>query len=221
MLLQRIVELITPQSCLVCSRSGGVICDNCLPKLATASAGTCVRCNRLSPLGKTCARCLSHVAIRGVSIASYYDGPVKELILRLKFSRNRSAADVGAELILLRVERQNMIFDVVTSVPVSASRYRERGYNQSELIAQSVARKLGLPYQSLLGRHNGEHQLGKDRKTRIEQVKDVFYSHKSVNNVRVLIIDDVVTTGATLDSCARILKTSGAKKVWGAVIAKH
>lgn len=221
MLLQRIVELITPQTCLVCSRSSGVVCDDCFPKLATASAGTCVRCNRLSPLGKTCAQCLNHLVVRGVSVASYYDGPVKELILRLKFSRNRSAAEVGAKLILMRVDRHKMIFDVVTSVPVSASRYRERGYNQSELVARVVARKLGLPYQSLLGRHNGEHQLGKDRKTRIEQVKDVFYVQKSVLRARVLIIDDVVTTGATLDSCARILKASGAKNIWGAVIAKH
>ncbi len=159
--------------------------------------------------------------VRGVSVASYYDGPIKELILRLKFSRNRSAAEVGAELILMRIDLNHMIFDVVTAVPVSASRYRERGYNQSELIARVIARKLGLQYQSLLGRQNGEHQLGKDRNTRIEQVKDVFYSQKQCTNSRVLIIDDVVTTGATLDSCARILKTNGAKNVWGAVIAKH
>jgi competence protein ComFC len=164
---------------------------------------------------------MNHLVIRGVSVSSYYDGPIKELILRLKFSRNRSAADVAAELILLRIERPDMIFDIVTSVPISAARYRERGYNQSELIARRVAYKLGLPYQPLLGRRNGEHQLGKDRKTRIEQVKNVFYSQKSCAGLRVLLIDDVVTTGATLDACARSLKGGGAKNVWGAVVAKH
>ena len=221
MLLQRIVELITPSACLSCSRSGGVVCVSCLPKLATASAGTCVRCNRLSPLGKTCEPCRNHIVLRGVSVASYYGGPAKELILRLKFHRDRSAARAGADLILMRIDSSKMRFDVVTSVPVSPQRYRERGYNQSELIAKYVANELELPYRSLLGRNNGDHQMGNDRKTRFEQVKLAFYVQKSLDNVQILLIDDVVTTGATLDACARELKAAGAKNVWAAVIAKH
>ena len=221
MLLQRIVELFTPHECLVCSRSGGIVCDNCLPKLATASAGTCVRCNRLSALGRTCKFCKNYLLISGVSVASYYDGPVKELILRLKFQRDRSATRVGAELISIRIDPLKLPFDLVTSVPVSAARYRERGYNQSELIARAVAKKLDIPYRTLLGRSSGEHQLGKDRKTRIEQVRGVFYAYGPINRNRILIIDDVVTTGATLNACAGELKSAGARNVWGAVIAKH
>lgn len=221
MLLQRIVELITPQHCLSCSRSGEIICDSCLPRLATASAGTCVRCNRISAGGKTCVSCRNHIVIRGVSVASYYDGTVKELILRLKFHRDRSAARAAAELILTRINSKTMLFDVITAVPVSPNRFRERGYNQAELIAKEVSRNLNVPYRTLLGRNNGEHQLGKDRKTRMEQVKMVFYPQKSIGNDRILIIDDVVTTGATLDACSRVLKAAGAKNVWGAVIAKH
>ena len=221
MLLQNIVELITPHACLACSASGAVICDSCLPKLATASAGTCVRCNRLSSLGKTCTRCQHHLVIRGVSVSAYYDGAVKELILRLKFHRDRSAAWASAALILSRIDPKKMPFDVVTSVPVSPQRYRERGYNQSELIARAVAKELTLPYQTLLGRNNGDHQMGKDRNTRIQQVQAAFYSQRGLKGERILIIDDVVTTGATLDACARALKIAGAKNVWGAVIAKH
>jgi competence protein ComFC len=221
MLLQKVVELITPRSCLVCSHGNEILCYSCLLKLADASAGTCVRCNRLSPMGKTCERCRIHFSIRGVSVAGYYGNAVKELILRLKFHRDRSAARMGAEMILLRLATTNSSFDVVTSVPTSPQRYRERGYNQSELIGKELAKALKLPYMAFLSRENGDHQLGKDRKTRLEQVKLGFYAHKSVPHARILIIDDVVTTGATLDACARELKKAGAKYVWGAVVAKH
>ena len=139
----------------------------------------------------------------------------------MKFHRDRSATRAGGDLILMRIDRKKMPFDLVTSVPVSPKRYRERGYNQSELIAKYIAKELGLPYRSLLGRNNGDHQMGNDKKTRFEQVKGAFYAQKSIDKVRILIIDDVVTTGATLDACARELKAGGAKNVWAAVIAKH
>ncbi|MEO7617328.1 MAG: ComF family protein [Candidatus Saccharibacteria bacterium] len=190
-------------------------------KLADASAGVCIRCNRLSPMGKTCERCRIHFSIHGVSVAGYYGDAVKELILRLKFHRDRSAARASAEMVLLRLDATKITFDVVTSVPISPQRYRERGYNQSELIAKELAKALKLPYSAFLGRANGDHQLGKDRKTRLEQAKLGFYVQKSVPHARILIIDDVVTTGATLDACARELRVAGAKQVWGAVVAKH
>jgi ComF family protein len=114
-----------------------------------------------------------------------------------------------------------MDIGLVTAVPVSAARYRERGYNQAELVAKVVAGRLGLPYSAVMGRHASVHQLGLDRRTRLEQVKGSFYALKKLDGRRMLVVDDVVTTGATMSECAAVLCEAGAGEVWGAAVARH
>jgi ComF family protein len=155
-----------------------------------------------------------------VSVAAYYEGPVKELILALKFRRQRAAAEAAGALVLRRAEDWPAL-DMVTSVPVSPARHRERGYNQSELVAQVVACRLGLPYSALLGRLGSDHQLGAGRQERLRQVTGAFFAKRRLAGSRVLLIDDVVTTGATLAECARALEVAGAGALWGAVVARH
>jgi len=156
----------------------------------------------------------------GLAVGAYYDGPVKELILRLKFHRLRSGEEAAAGLAVAAVPASWSV-DVVTAVPVSAGRYRERGYNQSELVARRVAKRLGLPYSSLLGRHTSTHQLGVDRRTRFEQVERAFFPLHGAQGRRVLLVDDVVTTGATMAACAEVLRAAGAVAVYGAAVARH
>jgi competence protein ComFC len=159
-------------------------------------------------------------ALSGVSVGAYYDGAVKELILRLKFHRLQEAAAASAALVLAALPR-DLQMDVVTFVPVSPARFRERGYNQSRLVAGQVAAALGLPCRGLLGRSTTEHQLGVDRQTRLKQVKGAFYQTARLNGERVLLVDDVFTTGATVEECAEVLAAAGAAAVWGAAVARH
>lgn len=154
-------------------------------------------------------------------MASHYEGVVAELIHRLKYDGIREAAPALARMLepMLRSEE----FDVVTAVPAPPSRRRARGFNQAELIARSVSRALDLPFSPLLSRHGRVHQVGATRQQRLANIQGVFYprGRRSLSGQRVLIIDDVLTTGATLNEAAKVLKNMGAKTVWGGVIAKR
>ena len=206
MLIRRFVELITPADCLGCGQNGVVLCATCIQGYGLSKENFLER--------------QDVPELSGLAVGAYYDGPVKELILQLKFHRLRAAVEAAAELAIGAVEAEWPI-DVVTAVPVSAGRYRERGYNQSELVARSVAARLRLPYSSLLGRQTSTHQLGVDRRTRFEQVEGAFYALKRLHGQRVLLVDDVVTTGATLAACAKVLKAAGAVEVYGVAVARH
>jgi ComF family protein len=157
--------------------------------------------------------------LTGVAVGAYYDGPVQEMILKLKFHRLRAAAEPAAQLILDSLP--SWPIDTVTAVPVSPARRRERGYNQAELIARQVAAALELPFAPLLARSGTSHQLGLDRRSRLELVQGAFYAVGTYPGRRVLIVDDVITTGATLTECAEVLTRVGAAEVWGAAVARH
>lgn len=219
MTIQSLIELLTPGQCLGCGREGELLCLACI-SVASSKADVCWRCNRLSQMGQTCSECQAQTALAGVSVAAYYEGAVKEMILQLKFHRARTAREAAAKLVSGALP-EGLEVDVVTAVPVSAPRYRERGYNQSELIAKRVARVLGAPYRQLLGRQGSAHQLGTDRRTRFHQVSGAFFAVRDVPGQRVLVVDDVLTTGATLSECAVTLAGAGAKAVWGAAVARH
>jgi ComF family protein len=163
---------------------------------------------------------VAQTRLEGVAVGAYYEAAVKELILQLKFHRLQAAA-AAASALVLEVLPAGIEFDLVTSVPVAPPRLRERGYNQSELVARHVARGLGRPYQAALSRTTTGHQLGVDRSTRLQQVRGAFYARRLLERERVLIVDDVITTGATLSECAEALAGAGAGCVWGAAVARH
>lgn len=188
--------------------------------LSLPTRSLCFACGRTSVGGRTCELCLKGSALAGVSVGAKYDGTVKELILRLKFHRLRAATETAAELLLRAVEEWPRV-QLVTSVPVAAARHRERGYNQSELLAKAVARRAGLPYHPLLGRLTTTHQIGLDRRSRFEQVHGAFYALRGLEGQQVLLVDDVVTSGATLSACAEALRGAGAGLVWAAAVARH
>jgi ComF family protein len=220
MLIRRFVELLTPMQCLSCGADAAVLCTTCLADFGSGKAQVCYRCGVTSVTGRTCERCLPNTALTGVVVGAHYGKAIKELILQLKFHRLRAAAEVAAELVLAALPEDVMV-DVVTAVPVAPARYRERGYNQSELLARAVAAELRRPYAPLLGRTSSAHQLGQDRVVRLEQVRGTFYARRQLDGARVLVVDDVVTTGATLGECAKVLRVAGAGEVWGAAVARH
>lgn len=225
MLIRSLIEFLAPAECLKCGRQGDLICANCIDNLAVTKRPTCYRCNRLSDDGRTCPTCRRYAPLSGVIVGSHYDETVKTVVQAMKYQHASSVAPMLGGIItpLLRL-RSVGDFDLVTSVPPSPGRYRQRGYNQAELIARAVSRDLGLPYTRLLGRRGKTRQVGHSRSERLKQVQDAFYVLRpgpAAAGGRVLIIDDVLTTGATLAECARQLKAAGYSPIWGAVVAKH
>jgi competence protein ComFC len=219
-LLERASAWIAPYSCLVCGREGRLVCLDCQDRAIITKRPTCYSCNALSEGGRTCDRCRRRSPLAGVTVASHYDGQVKELILKLKFEGAREAAGITAQWLAPLLDRVQ--FDLVVAVPPAAGRYRRRGYNQAELIATELAARLALPYSNPLIRLGNSRQLGQARRQRLEQARRAFgAASRSPLPRRVLLVDDVITTGATMAACAEALKQAGAKSVWGAAVAKH
>jgi ComF family protein len=144
----------------------------------------------------------------------------KELVWRLKFSGARAAAQEIARL--LAADMQLPADVVVVHAPTASSRLRRRGYDQAQLIARALARELGLPYLSILKRVGQQQQVGAGRQQRLAQLSEAFRVSQPavIKDTHVLLVDDVLTTGATLEAAAKTLKTAGAKRVSGVVFAQ-
>lgn len=219
MLMRSLVELLVPVRCFGCGRGDGPACRDCLTGRVTTRTPSCVRCNGLSLDGRTCRRCRHATALSGVTAASRYDGLPRDLVLALKSRNDRQLARVLADLMVPALPPRYL--DCVTCVPTAPSRYRERGHNPSEMLAREVARGLGLPYRALALRRGNVHQVGQGRRERFRQVEGAFLALPGAARAgRVLVVDDVLTTGATMGELARTLKEAGAISVWGAAAAR-
>jgi ComF family protein len=155
-----------------------------------------------------------------------YEGALVHAILLLKFEHIEPLGEWFAERLaeVVRNEKDALAADIVVPVPLHRQRERERGYNQAALIAKPLAKRLGLPYRAVLlvrTRARPDKQI-LSLEERWASVRGAFATRpgSQVDNQRVLLVDDVLTTGATLDACARVLREAGAKSVIGLTVAR-
>lgn len=204
-LAERLISVAAPYRCLSCELEGTLLCTFCSNK----HFGTLHKAQWPS------------ASLAVVGWCSSYDGYAKELMQRLKFERAKIAhehiADALAGLPLL-TEEPCLVVPIVT-VP---SRVRQRGYDQSVLIARAYARKRRLPFCNSLLRVTKQRQLGAHRAQRLQQMEQAFVvrNRRRITNCNILLIDDVMTTGATLESAAKVLLEAGARSVSGLVFAR-
>ena len=219
-MLQKLIGFIAPHDCLVCNKPGETVCPECVAAAFVHKVPSCYYCNRLTTDGRACQVCVRKTSLRGAHILWRYDGHVKPLVYRLKYANDRAVAEFMAARLANHFDVTP--YDVITAVPSDGRALRSRGYNQAELLARAVARQASLPYRASLLRIRHVSQTHLRRSQRLEAVKDNFVCHRPqcVAGKRVLIVDDVMTTGATMNECARMLKNAGAKQVWGLVVAK-
>lgn len=217
---ETLIATIAPHRCKGCNSEGSLLCVTCRLDVVTKTQ-TCYNCNHRSPGGRTCASCRKHSQLAGVIVAAHYDGVVKQLVHALKYQAQVAAAAVMTDLLTPLLDPTD--FDLVITIPGAPSHYRGRGYHQAQLIGRRVARRLGLPYRTVLGRLEVPSQVGSSRAERLAQVTDSFWLRGAsvVKGQRILVLDDVLTTGATLSEAATVLTAAGAQSVWGAVVAKH
>ncbi|MGD8458653.1 MAG: ComF family protein, partial [Anaerolineales bacterium] len=152
-----------------------------------------------------------------------HEGPLRQALHKLKYRRDISLGDELSEC-LIDVVRENKIKgDLVVPVPLSAKRLRERGYNQAALLARPLALAFDIPYhpRSLKRIKETQTQVGLSIAQRRENVKGVFYANPvQVKGKTVILVDDVMTTGATINEAGRTLKLAGANQVIGLTLAK-
>ncbi len=187
----------------------------------------CVFCRRLLRKEETevCRHCrtqlqeIEHSLQRGQFFERchsvyYYENSVAEALRRFKFYGRREYASCFARLMAMRILREGVEFDLITWAPVSKKRLRKRGYDQSLLLAQEMAKELGVPCVRTLRklRDNPPQSTRHDFAARHANVLNAYEAIEPQNfyGRRVLVIDDVITSGATLSECCRILKTAGA-----------
>jgi ComF family protein len=146
-----------------------------------------------------------------------YDGPARQLVHRLKFEGLLAlAAPMGSLMAVASLEHRIPV-DLVVPVPLHGMRRRLRGFNQSELLARAIADRTGLPIDTSAlrtARSTPPQLQADDRTLRETNVRGAFQCVAPLNGHRVLLVDDVLTTGATARECARVLKAAGAASVW-------
>lgn len=210
-LASTVLSWVLPARCAGCDRDGVELCSRC-------------RCAMVGATGVGDASVRSALSgPRGTLVAMSYSGAARQVIVGLKYRNRRILAGYLAGLMVNRIVaaglRPGIDIDVITWAPTSARRRRRRGYDHAELIARQVAAQLGLPARRLLQRHHSAPaQTGAGRAERLRGPS--FAVSPRANGARVLVIDDVVTTGATLDASRTALKSAGACRVIiGAVAA--
>jgi ComF family protein len=175
-----------------------------------------------APICRTCRFALvsraDTGAPQGVLVAVPFSGRVRDVLLGFKYRNRRAIAGHLAGLLVNRLAASGRRVDVVTWAPTSARRRRERGFDQAELVARHVARQLGVPCRRLLERDGAAApQTGRTRAGRLHGPS--FRAHPHIPAGRVLLLDDVVTTGATLRTAAEVLRRAGAGEVVPAAVA--
>ena len=167
-----------------------------------------------------CPSCVGWQAeIDGIRSPFRFDGVMRQAIHQLKYNNLRALAGTLAKLLSDYIAANPMPGEVLVPVPLHAKRLRERGYNQSVLLAKELGRLIGLPtVDDCLIRQ--KHALPQEE--RRDNVVGAFTCRdRRLQDKQVLLIDDVSTSGATLDACARALKAGGASSVWGLVMARE
>ena len=209
-LLSVLPELLYPRKCILC---GGLLHRN--------ETDLCTDCRRETEDFRKFQRKIPRIG--DFTAVWYYEGSVRESLIRYKFYNRRCYASAYGRLLALRVMEELESPDVITWVPVSRRRRWKRGYDQVELLAQAVSRELELPAEKLLDkyRHNPAQSGLGTAEARRANVLGVYRPHKNaqIRGKRILLLDDILTTGATASECARVLLTAGAEEIIFAAVA--
>lgn len=220
-LINRIISIVFPNHCICCGKiiAQNYFCESCKDLFVPIKLKTCEKCGL--PLKNCDCKWNFYYFDRIISVFEN-DGSVKSSFYNFKFNSQLLTGEYFAEKMaeLIIKKYNDVAFDFVTFVPTHIATVRERGYDQTALIAKKIAKRLNIQYKKLLHQPKAtvkQHE-SKSIRDRYDNVKNKYKISKSANlqGKTILLIDDIKTTGATLSECARQLKLAGAKKVFTA-----
>ncbi len=218
---QSLSEILFPRTCAICKRTGSALCPTCKSKLKPYPE-VCSLCNRYAPNYTICFPCKQnqHCALEQIIIGFYYDSYIKKLLLDLKYRHRYDTANFLADRLqhLIAIYLPHNSDPHTTAIIGIPSHWRRKyiikGYNQSEVLAQQTAKKIGLPYLSPVKKiKNTSSQVHLNKAQRLNNLKNSFRFKKEGENQlkkikNLIIIDDITTTGASLNTLATYIKTS-------------
>lgn len=217
-MIDKLLSNVAPHICCGCENIGTLLCNNCKYNIVSEPYNHCLGCGRPAGLQGICSNC--RLPYSRAWCVGERSGAIEALINDYKFNRAKAGYRSLVDLLLeiLPDLPDNM---VVVPIPTIPTHIRQRGYDHTLLIAREVARQRNLEIKQLLTRQTSATQRGAHRAERIKQAKQAFALSGDVQSgVPYLIVDDVLTTGATLTYAAKKLREAGATDVWAAIIAR-
>jgi ComF family protein len=217
-----VLELLFPARCVGCGRRGRLLCDGCradLPRLANV----CRRCALPRGVTRSACRGCSQLspALASLRAVCAFEGAARSAVHALKFRGGRTLAPVLGEVMREYLRTSPLRVDLVVPVPSAPGRQRERGYNQAHLLAEQVAPVVGGvldPHVLERGDRPAQSTLG--AADRMANLATAIRVRRGMSEQRVLVVDDVATTGATVSACAEALASAGASNVRALVFAR-
>ncbi len=220
------LDLLFPPQCVGCGGGGSFLCETCRLSLPWIESPVCPRCGRPQSAGSFCADCDDgSAALSGIGVAFRFEGAIRQAVHHLKYRNLKALARPLAELMADLLRSSSIPGDALVPVPLHRKRLRERGYNQSRLLAVELAKLTGIEVsEGCLVR----------RAVTAPQAKTASVAERRGNVVgafacgddrlrgrKVLLVDDVTTSGATLEAGAAALREIGVGSVWGLALARE
>ncbi|PKO10695.1 MAG: hypothetical protein CVU40_03325 [Chloroflexi bacterium HGW-Chloroflexi-2] len=221
----KFIDFLFPPHCAGCGLVGERFCPDCSHQVRLLEGQICEKCGEpLTFLQHNIQECNDHLkSLKMIRSFSFYQPPLSLAIQKLKYHRDIGIAEVLAIYLVELYNKNKMDIDMVIPVPLSKKRLHDRGYNQSFLLALPFSMMINKPIkkQSLRRFKDTSSQVGLDRHERLINVSEAFIADSDeVNGKNILLIDDVSTTGSTLEACAKALKNAGAKDIVGLTLAR-
>lgn len=228
-LVNTALNILFPKECVGCSREGDWLCPACVGTIYIRERFSCPNCANPTVFGGTCARC----AKRGfplsslIFITTYRDERIRKLVRIFKYNYCYEAEEALRRLVLKFLGKYEYAMpqaELIAPVPLHLARLQSRGFNQSALIARRIGEVLNLNCKedALLRIKNNIPQVEVDENEREINVRGVFIAQDAevIQNKSIMLVDDVYTSGSTMQECARVLRGAGARAVHGFVIAR-
>lgn len=227
-----LLDFLFPKRCIQCKKIGSYICPQCFSYITFADSMVCAMCQKQAIDGITHPRCRTRYSIDGVFPSIVYKGVVKKMVYSFKYppyltDLQSQLGDLFYEGIIQK-ERFFKLLDtpsVLVPIPLHKKKFRKRGYNQSFLLANGLAEQFGMPVFDVLQRiKETKTQVGLNKELRQENIRGAFAIDPKFQQImqsydNIFLVDDVVTSGATLREAANVLKRAGVKHVWGLTLA--
>jgi len=233
------LDFIFPKKCVNCGKFGQYFCLKCFSKIEYVENPVCPVCQRQAVGGKIHPKCQTKYTLDGLVVACRYRDPVKIAIQKIKYKWVYDIEKVLVDLLSTQIYKFSIPQKVIlVPVPLHKKRKNWRGFNQAEILAKDLSNKFKVQYSEILVRsRETKTQVGLNRDERKENVKGAFELRQTnlvqgkpfdfaqgkiiteVSGKNIILVDDVYTSGATMAECAKVLKKSGAKSVWGMAVA--
>jgi ComF family protein len=218
-----LLDLFYPPRCPGCDRVGFLFCEACQARIEALPEPACIRCGHPAPTEILCPDCRQIPSnLDRIASSAVFAHPLRDAIHDLKYNNNRDIARPLGACMAAYWQEHRLDADLIVPVPLHRGRLAERGYNQAALLARVLGREVGVRVaEDLLERQRAtQQQVGLGAVDRRQNVAGAFTGRGDVRGYNVAVIDDVCTTGSTLEACAEALEAVGAAGVWAFTLAR-